>query len=56
MDAALEVDYREVDVRAGDCFVSTTDDVHDHLPEAELLETVLRGVGAGSPFEKVCAS
>jgi serine/threonine protein phosphatase PrpC len=54
MDAALEVDYREVDVHEGDCFVLTTDGVHDHLPEAELLAAVLSGLDAGSPFEKIC--
>ena len=54
MDANLEVDYREVEVRAGDCFVLTTDGVHDHLPALELEAGVLEGLGAGWSFEKIC--
>ncbi len=54
MDADLEVDYREVDVRPSDSFLLTTDGVHDHLPEAELGAVVLQGLGTGWPIEKVC--
>src|SRR5262249_39658381 len=49
MDAALEVDYREVDVLAGDCFVLTTDGVHDFLSDADLCSAVRDGLGARSP-------
>src|SRR5262245_24127266 len=44
MDAALEVDYREVDVQQSDCFVLTTDGIHDHLSDAELCAAVLSGL------------
>jgi len=54
MAADLGVDYREVGLRAGDCFVLTTDGIHDFLSDEELCGAVLEGLEGGGPFETRC--
>ena len=54
MDANLEVDYRAVDVRTGDCFVLTTDGVHDWLGAAGLTATLAEGLAAPWPLDRIC--
>lgn len=54
MDASLEVDYRPVDVRAGDLFVLTTDGVHDWMSDESMQGLIEPALLAGAPFESVC--
>ncbi len=56
MDVELEVDYRAVDVRAGDCLVLTSDGVHGWLRAEEIRDEVDSGIAAGTPFERICAA
>ena len=37
---SLEIDYRKLDVEAGDLFISTTDGIHDWMSRSQLAETV----------------
>lgn len=55
MDSQLDVDYRAVDVRAGDLLLLTTDGLHDWLPETEIAAALARGADAEGAFEKTCA-
>ena len=54
MDAHLEVDYRELEVLPGDCFLLSTDGLHGWLPETELQDLLVAGLGAGRGCEKLC--
>lgn len=54
MDVGLEVDYRAVDVCAGDVFLLTTDGIHDSLEPNRLLDHVSAGMAAGSGLESIC--
>jgi len=54
MDANLDVDYREIEVRVGDCFFLSTDGIHDWLSDREISERLLEGRTAAKPFEKSC--
>ena len=57
MDARLDVDYRSVDLEPGDCFLLTTDGVHDSVPHAELTAIVSRAaqeIGDDLGLEKIC--
>jgi serine/threonine protein phosphatase PrpC len=37
MDVRLDIDYRAIDLVAGDCFLLSTDGVHDFLKKSQLL-------------------
>ena len=54
MDAHLEVDYQEIELLPGDCFVSTTDGIHDWISGEEIAGTVLAGLRSGLAFEEIC--
>ncbi|HEB88998.1 MAG TPA: bifunctional protein-serine/threonine kinase/phosphatase [Deltaproteobacteria bacterium] len=56
MDAHLEVDYQEIEILPGDCFISTTDGIHDWIGTEEIAETVQEGLASGQPFEEICAA
>jgi serine/threonine protein phosphatase PrpC len=55
MDAELDVDYRTLELRAGDVLLSTTDGIHDWLRSDELHGEVVRGLASGHAFEDICA-
>lgn len=40
MAREVEIDYRTLDLRAGDCFLLTTDGIHEHLHHRELARMV----------------
>jgi serine/threonine protein phosphatase PrpC len=40
LSASVEIDYRRVEIEAGDVFVLTTDGVHDHVPPRALAACV----------------
>ena len=42
-DSRVEVDYRAVSYQAGDCFLLTSDGVHEHLEKPRLVATVTQG-------------
>ncbi len=44
IELAIEIDFRKLDVAQGDCFLLTTDGVHDHLAESELQTLLQTGV------------
>ena len=54
MDPDLEVDYREVEVRVGDCFFLSTDGIHDWLPDQILRNVIQEGLAATGSFESLC--
>lgn len=43
IELGIEIDFRRVDLNAGDCFLLTTDGVHDYIPHAELQAIVQSG-------------
>lgn len=45
MNSGVEIDYRALPVEAGDCFVMTTDGVHEHVPQSIMIETIHRHAG-----------
>lgn len=40
MEHRLDIDYQQTSVRVGDVFLLTTDGIHEHLPEAEVLRLI----------------
>ena len=54
MDADLEVDYREVEVRVADCFFLSTDGIHDWLSDRDLRELLETGLEGTRPLERLC--
>ena len=54
MDANLDVDYREVEVRVGDFFLLSTDGIHDWLSDRAMAERLTEGLTAAEPFERLC--
>ncbi len=54
MDADLEVDYREMELRVGDCFFLSTDGIHDWLSDKDLQRLLQVGIEATESFESLC--
>lgn len=54
MDVDLEVDYREVEVRAGDCFFLSTDGIHDWLDDREICARLSAGIDGSDSYEALC--
>ena len=54
MDVRLAVDYRAVDIRAGDVFLLTTDGIHDTLAPEQLLGQVADSGVADADLESIC--
>lgn len=44
IELTIHVDFRRIDLAAGDCFLLTTDGVHDRVPDAELLAIAQSGL------------
>jgi serine/threonine protein phosphatase PrpC len=54
MDVRLEVDYRTVDLKAGDLFLLTTDGVHDSLTDDEMKKRIVVATDEATDLEKLC--
>ena len=54
-DSRVEVDYRTVSYQAGDCFLLTSDGVHEHLDKPRLVATMTQGCpGAEATARLLC--
>ncbi len=57
MDVRLDIDYRAIDLAAGDCFLLSTDGVHDFVQKAQLVDCLERAADQSQDseaLEKLC--
>jgi serine/threonine protein phosphatase PrpC len=56
LDVRLDIDYRTVDLRAGDVFILTTDGIHDFVRPQDLVSIIETSVvnASGAQLEDAC--